>query len=96
MGKTPKVEARFHGSLQKVFQQKAREVELSKAPNVRGLIEVLCSSPEPRREFFDDHGHIRSNLVILRNGRNIGLLNGVDTELNDGDSVAIFLPTYGG
>lgn len=96
MGTTPKVEARFYGNLQKVFQGNVKQVDLSKAPNVRGLFEVLCSSPERRQELFDDHGHIRSNLTILRNGRNIEFLSGVDTELNGGDTVAIFLPVYGG
>jgi len=96
MEKTPKVEARFHGGLQKVFQEKVRQVDLGKAPNVRDLVEVLCSSPERRRELYDDHGHIRSNLTILKNGRNIELLSGLDTELNDGDKVAVFLPVYGG
>jgi molybdopterin converting factor small subunit len=96
MGKTSKVEARFHGSLQKVFQGSVRQVDLSKAPNVSSLFEVLCGSPEHRRELFDDHGHIRSNLTILKNGRNIQLLSSLDTELNDGDTVAIFRPVYGG
>jgi molybdopterin converting factor small subunit len=96
MEKTPKVEARFHGGLQRVFQEKVRQVDLSKAPNVRGLFEALCSSPAHRRELFDDDGHIRSNLLILKNGRNIALLSGLDTELNDGDTVAILLPVYGG
>ena len=96
METSPKVEARFYGSLQKVFQGKVRQVDLGKAPNVRGLFEVLCSSPERRQELFDGQGHIRSNLTILRNGRNIEFLSGLDTKLNDGDTVAIFLPVYGG
>ena len=37
METSPKVEARFYGSLQKVFQGKVRQVDLGKAPNVRGL-----------------------------------------------------------
>lgn len=96
MEKTPKVETRFHGGLQKVFQEKVKQVELSEARNIRGLFDVLCSSPERRRQLFDDHGHIRSDLTILRNGRNIELLSSLDTELSDGDTVAIFLPVYGG
>jgi molybdopterin synthase sulfur carrier subunit len=96
MEKTPKVEARFHGGLQKVFQEKVKQVELSEARNIRGLFDVLCSSPERRRQLFDDHGHIRPDLTILRNGRNIELLSSLDTELSDGDTVAIFLPVYGG
>lgn len=95
MEKNPRVEARFHGSLQKVFQEKA-QVELSGTRSIRGLFDVLCSSPERRRELFDDHGRIRSDLTILRNGRNIEFLSSLDTELDDGDKIAIFLPVFGG
>lgn len=96
MEKTSKVEARFHGGLQKVFREKEKQVDLREAPNIRGLFEVLCSSHERRQQLFDDHGHIRSELTILRNGRNIEFLSGLDTELNGGDTVAIFLPIRGG
>jgi molybdopterin synthase sulfur carrier subunit len=96
MEKTPKVEARFHGGLQKVFQDKTKQVELSGARSIRGFFDVLCNSPERRRQIFDDQGQIRSDLTILRNGRNIEFLSSLDTELNDGDTVTIFLPVFGG
>jgi len=96
IGKAPGVEVKFHGGLQKVFQEKVKQVELSKAPNIRRLFDVLCSSPERRRELLNDHGHIRSDLTIFRNGRNIEFLGSLDTELNNGDTIAIFLPVYGG
>lgn len=96
MGKAPRVEVKFHGGLQRVFQEKEKQVDLSKTPDIRSLLEILCSSQERRRELFDDHGGIRSDLTILRNGRNIVFLSGLDTELNDGDAVAILHPLCGG
>ncbi len=96
MEKAPKVEVQFFGNLQRVFQEKEKKVELSKAPDVRGLLAILCSSQEFRRELFTDNGDVRPDLTILRNGRNIVFLDGLDTELNDGDTVAIFHPIRGG
>jgi sulfur-carrier protein len=94
--RTSKVEARLYGGLERVFQENQKQVELAKASTVRTLLDLLCNSPERRRELFDDHGQIRPDLVILRNGRSIVFLGGLDTELNDGDAVAIFLPVKGG
>jgi len=94
--RTLKVEARLYGGLERVFQENQKQVELTKASTVRALLEHLCNSPERRREIFDDHGQIRPDLVVLRNGRSIVFLGGLDTELNDGDAVAIFLPVRGG
>jgi len=94
--RTPKVEARLYGGLERVFQEKEKQVELTKAPTVRSLLELLCNSPERRRELFNDHGQIRPDLVVLRTGRSIVFLGGLDTELNEGDTVAIFLPVRGG
>ena len=96
MEKVPKVEVQFFGNLQRVFQEKGKKVELSRAPHVRSLLGILCSSQEFRRELFNDNGDIRPDLTILRNGRNIVFLSGLDTELNDGDTVAIFHPLCGG
>lgn len=36
------------------------------------------------------------NLAIIVNGKNIALLDGVDTSLSDGDDVVIIPPTAGG
>jgi len=94
--RTLKVEARLYGGLERVFQENQKQVELTKASTVRALLELVCNSPERRREIFDDHGQIRPDLVVLRNGRSIVFLGGLDTELNDGDAVAIFLPVRGG
>lgn len=94
--RTLKVEARLYGGLERVFQENQKQVELTKASTVRALLELVCNSPERRREIFDDHGQIRPDLVVLRNGRSIVFLGGLDTELNDGDTVAVFLPVRGG
>lgn len=51
-----------------------------------GLNELLFTSPETLRDFVN----------ILKNGRNIHFLAGLDTPLADGDLIALFPPVAGG
>lgn len=96
MVQTVKIEATFYGRLAKILQEDKKQVELANASNIRDLLEVLCHSREDREIIFEKDGNIRKEIVILRNGRNISFLNGLETELNAGDSVALFPPTHGG
>lgn len=46
--------------------------------------------------FDRDTGKIRRYYSVLVNGRNIYLLEGLDTRLKDGDNVSVFPPVGGG
>ena len=45
---------------------------------------------------FDANGTLRNFINILRNGRNVQFLGGLDTPLSDGDVIALFPPLAGG
>jgi len=45
---------------------------------------------------FDETDQLHKWIIILRNGRNINVYNGLDTKLTDGDVIAIFPPVAGG
>lgn len=45
---------------------------------------------------FDEGGKLNKFLDIFVNGRNINLLNGLDTELRDGDRVTVLRVVSGG
>jgi MoaD family protein len=51
-----------------------------------GLGELMFAAPDTLRDFVN----------ILRNGRNIHFLAGLDTQLDDGDVIALFPPVAGG
>jgi sulfur-carrier protein len=51
-----------------------------------GLGEMIFAAPGTLRDFVN----------ILRNGRNVQFLAGLDTPLGDGDLVALFPPAAGG
>jgi molybdopterin converting factor small subunit len=50
------------------------------------LSELLFSAPDSLRDLVN----------ILKNGRNIQFLSGLDTPLDDGDTIALFPPVAGG
>jgi len=92
----PKIKVKFFASMGEVFQEKEREIELERASNIRDLLDLLCNTYERRQRIFDQSGEIRADVVVLRNGRHIYFLDGIRTELKDGDTIAIFPPIYGG
>ncbi len=96
MDKASKVEATFYGLLKRVFQEEKKQIDLSNASNIRALLLILCNSRERRDRIFDEYGNVRQNISVFINGRNILFLKGLETELNAGDSVAIFPPMAGG
>jgi MoaD family protein len=51
-----------------------------------GLSDLLFSAPDSLRDLVN----------ILKNGRNIQFLSGLDTPLDDGDTIALFPPVAGG
>jgi sulfur-carrier protein len=51
-----------------------------------GVGKLIFASPETIRDFVN----------ILKNGRNIHFLSGLDTPLDDGDVIALFPPIAGG
>jgi molybdopterin synthase sulfur carrier subunit len=90
------VQVDFHASIQQIFGEKSMRVALSSPLTMKNLLQALCTSLERQHAIFSDGGHLRSDVKILRNGRNIVFLKGLDTELNNGDTIAIFPPVVGG
>ena len=90
------VQVEFHANLKKAFGEKSTRVSLGGPPTVGALLDAVSTTRERREMIFDESGGLRRDLTVLRNGRSIAFLSGADTELSDGDVVALFPPTFGG
>jgi MoaD family protein len=63
-----------------------------------GLLEHVAARHGPALggALFSEEGDLRPHFHVLVNGRNIRLLAGLDTRLQDGDTVSLITPIGGG
>jgi molybdopterin synthase sulfur carrier subunit len=75
---------------------KEGRINLKDCAKVEDLMDALCSAHGELRAMLFDEAGLKDEVNILVNGRNIAALNGVKTELADGDDVALFPAAIGG
>jgi len=74
-------------------------IELEKPVVVREVIQKLVESflPEFNRVLIDPElNDPRPNALILVNGKEVGVLKGLETEVKDGDEIALIPVSHGG
>jgi len=91
-----KVNVRFFANLRDVFDSHEVEIRMEIGGTIRDLLELVGSSNKRRQALFEQPGQLKPYIKILRNGRNIDFLKGMDTQLTDGDILSIFPPLGGG
>ena len=73
------------------------DMDLEEGATILTLLDELTGRYTGLGEMmFDAKGTLRNFINILRNGRNIQFLGGLDTPLSDGDVIALFPPLAGG
>lgn len=89
-----KIRVKFFAHFRALFQGKERELELKKGLTIGELLNLLCKSDECRKEIFAGDA-LNSAVVVMINGTHIDNLNSLQTEICEGDTLAIF-PLIGG
>lgn len=93
------VEVKFLGVFRQSSGRNRVLVKLEKPATVRKAIEKLVEafSSEFRRMLVDPElEDPRPNALILVNGKEIGVLQGLETEVEDGDEIVLVPVSHGG
>jgi molybdopterin synthase sulfur carrier subunit len=87
---------KFFATVREVTGVKNIELE---AENIRELLQLLVQTYGNKFKdtvLKEETGELKQFFSCMVNGKRIELLNGYDTVLKDGDSVALFPPVGGG
>lgn len=93
-----KIKVKFFTSLREITGKKEDEIQLASIITVEELLANL--SKKFGRKFteylYDEKGKVQKYIQILINSRGINELQGFETKLKEGDTVAILPPVGGG
>jgi len=88
------LELRFFANFRATVGQKTVVREYDDDDDAGDVLRALAEE-YPEMDLFED-GDLREFLTILRNGQDIQHIDGLTTELEDGDEVSVFPPVAGG
>jgi len=94
-----KVKVKFFALVRELTGKREETVDLDDDATVRVLLDKLSDEYGPKFQeylFDPDSKKPRGYLQFLIDGRNIALMQGLDTALREGSSLAILPPVGGG
>jgi molybdopterin synthase sulfur carrier subunit len=97
--KMMKVKFKFFGPFREATKMKEIEITITEESKILDVLNFLIEKygEKMRKILFDpETTSLRVGPQILVNGRNIHVLNGVNTFLKDGDLVTTYPPVAGG
>lgn len=89
------LELRFFANFREAVGQKTLVRDYDGDERVGDVLHAL-EAEYPEMDLFESDGSVRDYISILKNGRDITHIDGLETALDDGDTVSIFPPVAGG
>ena len=90
-----RIHVQFFATFREVFDENSLQIEVGTGTTIEDLLNLVFNTHERRQRIFDN-GKLKPHIVVMKNGRHIQHLKGLDTELNEGDTVSVFPPIAGG
>ena len=93
-----KVEVKFFTSLREITGKKVDKIQLQNTITVNELITVLSEKygKNFREYIYNQKGDVQEFFSFLVNGKNVNIMQGFDTKLQEMDVIAILPPVGGG
>lgn len=89
------IELRFFANFRDAVGQKTITREHPGGATVGDVLEGITEE-YPGVDLFDEEGQLREFLSVMKNGREITYLDGLETGLEEGDTISVFPPVAGG
>lgn len=88
---------KFIGALRHLSGKTQLTINFQEGMSLKELVTKISQQMPKLEKTFSGHqlNDSRSNALILVNGREISVLNGLETKLNDGDEI-VFVPVVHG
>ena len=90
-----RIQVQFFATFREIFESKALQIEVRTGATVEDLLNLVFNTHERRERIFDN-GKLKPHIIVMKNGRHIQHLKGLETELNEGDTISVFPPIAGG
>jgi len=92
-----KVSVKFYAHLGDLVNKKSKiEFDLMDGATISHLLDELLLDSKIKNHLLDSNGELKSDITLLKNGREIKFLNGMETALESGDEISIFPMVAGG
>ncbi len=71
--------------------------EIAEGTTLPDLIhQVALKNREGQNAIFDENGHFREYVILMRNARRVDIMDAAKQIVADGDDIAVFPPVAGG
>lgn len=91
-----KIELEFLGVLARIANTRSMVVDLPSGTTIRDLISMVKDRWREMDEYITLSGDAVVNVIILVDGRDIGVLDGLGTRVTDGCKVTFIPVVHGG
>ncbi|ELZ82764.1 molybdopterin converting factor subunit 1 [Haloferax elongans ATCC BAA-1513] len=90
------LELRFFATFREAVGQKTLHWQVEDGATVGDVLHALESEYDGLTGSLLEGGEIRPHVNVLKNGREVVHLDGLETALDEGDTVSVFPPVAGG
>ena len=90
------VTVKFYAHLRNLIGKKMIEVALEEGSIVSNLLDKMILDLKIKEVLFDENDVLRPEITILKNGREIKFLKGLETKLSQDDEISVFPMVAGG